>query len=336
MNALQLSKRQARLGTALLALMLWSPRALHAVIFASTDDPTHNTNDPTGALAASGWQYLGVWYGFVGTCVSPRHFVTAKHAGGTVGGAFQFQGISYPTIGVTNNGTDLNVWEISGSLPVYAPLYEGESPVGQSVVIFGRGTRRGADVVVNGQVKGWLWGAADGRLRWGENVVAGKFGSLLKFDFDRAAGPNEAQLSSGDSGGGIFVNDQGTWKLAAINYAIEGPWKLSSTGAVFNAAIVDKGGLFRGTTQHAETEADQPAAFYATPIAPNYGWLAGVLALPKPEPPAGLQLLVSDSRGPAVGPGGVENPVSLFGNEKGPAIRRPLGFELKTAVRTGP
>jgi len=299
MNAPRLSRRQALLGTALLALMFFTPRAVHGVIFAFTDDPAHNAAEPTGTLAGSGWQFQGVWNGFPGVPVSPRHFVTAKHLGGGVGQVFHFQGVGYPTTGVTNNGTDLSVWEVAGTFPVYAPLYSGTNPTGQPVVIFGRGTRRGAEVRVNDQVKGWQWGVADGVLRWGENVVAGKYGSLLKFNFDRDAGPNEAHLSSGDSGGGIFVNDQGVWKLAAVGYAVEGPWKLTGTGAVFHAALVDKGGLYRGTTLHPDAEADNPSAFYATPIAANHGWLAGVLGLPQPRPetPAGFRLVVAESAG---------------------------------------
>jgi len=138
--------------------------------------------------------------------------------------------------------------------------------------------------------------------------VAGKFGNLLKFNFDRDAGPNEVHLSSGDSGGGIFVNDGGTWKLAAINYAVEGPWKLTSTGATFNAALLDKGGLYRGTTLNPDNETDSPSAFYATPIAPNHGWLASVLNLPQapPESPAGFRLVVSEEPGNDDGEVGVD------------------------------
>lgn len=296
MNQSLIFKRQALLGTALLALTFWGPGTARAVIFATTDDPAQNTTEPTGELAGSGWQYQGRWLGFLGTVVSPRHFITAKHVGGSVGGGFVFQGETYTTVGVVNNGSDLNVWEVAGTFPHYAPLAQTASPTGQPVVIFGRGTRRGAEVIVNDQLKGWTWGAADGVLRWGENVVAGKQGSLLKFNFDRAGGPNEVHLSSGDSGGGIFVNDAGTWKLAAIAYAVEGPWKYTSTGVTFNAALVDKGGLYRSSTLNPDNEADSPSAFYATPVAPHLDWLLSVLDLPQPPaPPApkGVQLVVS-------------------------------------------
>ncbi len=290
-----LLKRQALPGTALLALMFFTPHVLRAVIFAATDDPAYNTVEPAGALTGSGWQYQGVWNGFPGTPVSPRHFITARHIGGAIGNRFLFRGVEHVTTGVTNNGTDLNVWQVSPEFSSHALLYEGESPAGQAVVIFGRGTRRGDAIVVNGQLKGWGWGAADGVLRWGENVVAGRMGNLLRFTFDRAAGSNEVHLSSGDSGGGVFVNDRGVWKLAAINYAVEGPWKYATNGVPFQAALLDKGGLYRGSTIQPDTEADSPSSFYATPIAPSVEWLSSVINLPRPKPvaPAGTHLLLS-------------------------------------------
>jgi hypothetical protein len=59
MNTSWFSKRQALLGTALLALMFFTPRDVRAVIFSSTDDPEFNTTEPKGDLAGSGWQYQG-------------------------------------------------------------------------------------------------------------------------------------------------------------------------------------------------------------------------------------------------------------------------------------
>lgn len=325
MNAQLILRRQALLGTAFLALMFFGPTAARAVVFASTGDPEFNTTTPTGELADSGWQFQGEWYSFTGTPVSPHHFITAKHVGGTVGANFKFQGIDYVTVGVTNNGTDLNVWEISGTFPTYAPLFQGSNTNDQPVVIFGRGTQRGDEVVVNDQVKGWLWGASDGRLRWGENVVAGKYGALLKFLFDRDAGPNEAHLTTGDSGGAIFVNDNGVWKLAAINYAIEGPWRYTSSGATFNAALVDKGGLYRGNTLYPDNDLDNPAAFYATPIASNIDWLRSVLKL-APAAPKAFRIMVTDSAAAA--------PNILIQDFRSPRIE---SFRLKQAItKTGP
>jgi len=266
------------------ALLFSCSTRLHAVIFASTGDPTFNTTAPTGALAGSGWQYQGQWGSFLGTPVSPNHFVTAKHVGGSIGDTFTYNGMSYTTTAVHNNGTDLNVWEVSGTFSTYAPLYNSGNEAGKSAVIFGRGTQRGSEIIANDQLKGWTWGVGDGKTRWGENTIEGGYGSLVKISFDLDGGPNEVHLSSGDSGGGIFVQENGIWKLAAINYAVEGPWKYEANGTTFNGAVFDRGGLYRGNTLYSDQLADNPSSFYATPISSNYEWLMGVALVPVPEP----------------------------------------------------
>jgi len=47
---------------------------------------------------------------------------------------------------------------------------------------------------------------------------------LLKLTFSRNGLTNEGALSGGDSGGGVFINDSGKWKLAGINYLVDGPF----------------------------------------------------------------------------------------------------------------
>ncbi len=267
-----------------LALLFSCSTRLHAVIFASTGDSTFNTTAPTGPLANSGWQYQGQWGSFLGTPVSPNHFVTAKHIGGSIGDAFTYNGISYTTTAVHNNGTDLNVWEVSGTFSTYAPLYHSGNEAGKSAVIFGRGTQRGSEIIANNELKGWTWGVGDSQMRWGENTIEGGYGSLVKISFDLDGGPNEVHLSSGDSGGAIFVQEGGIWKLAAINYAVDGPWKYEIDGSTFNGAVFDRGGLYRGNTLYPDQPADNPSSFYATPISSNYEWLMGVALVPVPEP----------------------------------------------------
>jgi len=107
-------------------------------------------------------------------------------------------------------GTDLRIWQVDRDLPQYAPIYRGNDEVGQSLVVIGRGTQRGSAVMVNGQPQGWYWGAADGVQRWGENTVASAgtipgYWQMISATFDANAGVDEAHLSSGDSGGGVFI-----------------------------------------------------------------------------------------------------------------------------------
>jgi hypothetical protein len=260
------------------------PREAGAVIFYSTSDPTHNTTAPTGDLANSGWQWTGFWGGFNGTTISPNQFITATHVGGSVGQSFTFNGVSYRTTGVVNNG-DLAVWTVEGTFSTYAPIMETTPVSGASAVIIGRGTQRGSEVVVNGELKGWTWGAGDGVQRWGENTVFSA-GSLISFKFDATGGENEAHFSSGDSGGGTFILDGGVWKLAGINYAVEGPFSTTLGGSAFNAAIFDKGGLYRASTFNTESANDKPSSLYSTSLAANYSWISSVVAVQVPEPSA--------------------------------------------------
>src|SRR4029079_7068945 len=114
--------------------------------------------------------------------------------------------------------------------------------------------QRGNEVRLNGVLKGWTWGKADGHLRWGENVVAGisdrdgkpatgatKF-QLLRADFDAAGGPNEAHLSGGDSGGSVFIRDGDVWKLAGVNDAANQDYSYAAEDQSFDATLFDEGG----------------------------------------------------------------------------------------------
>src|SRR5213592_3616881 len=189
-----------------------------AIIFYSTGDTNYNTTAPSGTLTDSGWQYEGTWGGYLGTAIAQKYFITAHHVGGSVGQTFDFRGLRYTTVGVTNDpASDLSLWRICGTFPEYAQIYTNTNEVGQSFVVIGRGTQRGAPVTTTdalGTVKtnGWQWQLElyDGVVRWGENVVTGivdgdslfgsGLGELLQATFDANGGSNECHLSFGDSG----------------------------------------------------------------------------------------------------------------------------------------
>jgi hypothetical protein len=283
------------LGTAVAAL------SSQAIIFYSTGDPGYNTAAPTGTLADSGWQYEGLWGGFLGTAIAPRYFIAAKHVGGAVGDKFTLNGADYTTTAVFDDpNSDLKIWRVCGTLPVFAPLYTNNNESGRSLVVVGRGTQRAEPVVtattnVLGQVSfktnGWHWGNYDGVVRWGENVVAGAIdgnalfgaglGSLLQARFNSGAGSNECHLSFGDSSGGVFIRDGSTWKLAGINYAVDGPYNTTDSGPGFSAAIFDEGGLYKqdgdAWVVTPDLPVDQSGSFYATRISSNLAWINSVL-----------------------------------------------------------
>jgi hypothetical protein len=282
-------KRYQLLGLVLSAgLVVTAPSK--AVILYGTDDPSINTTAPVGELAGSGWQYQGYFAGFLGTVIASNYFVTANHISGSVGDVFYFNGNSYTTTAVfRDTASDLAVWQVAGTFPFRAPLYS--SPVGSEVnlrlVVFGRGTQRGNPVLVgiDSHLGGWGWGMYDYVLRWGTNVVGSilsdpTYGKVLRAPFDANAGPNEAHLSSGDSGGGVFVLNTSTnrWEFAGVNLSVDGPFSISPDGSnPFNAAMFDTSGLFVQSGQGNWITAPNPSAFYATEIADRRGFIESVV-----------------------------------------------------------
>jgi hypothetical protein len=122
-------------------------------------------------------------------------------------------------------------------------------------------------------------------------------GQLLKFTFNRqgttGALYNESTLSTGDSGGGLFINDNGKWKLAGINYLVDGPFSLTGgSGTGFNASIYDKGGLYVGGDgawkYNNDTSADLPGNWYATRVSSRQSWIKSIIGSASSATPSSL------------------------------------------------
>jgi len=248
-----------------------------AIILFRTDDPTANTTEPTGVLAGSGWQYEGRFGDYLGTAIAPHFFITAKHLG-RVSSKFVYHGANYTiTQGFPDPRSDLQLFEVEETLPSYAPLYEKSDEVGQHLVVIGRGSRRGPERIINGQLQGWNYGASDLVQRWGENQVASIIRDRLYVLFDKAALPNEAHLSSGDSGGAIFLNDAGTWKLAGINFDVDHFASGPDGGGRYDAAVFDERGSYRANGQLVSGEVPVPSGFYAARISSRLGWIKSII-----------------------------------------------------------
>jgi hypothetical protein len=300
-------------GLILLSALLALPA--EGVVFSDTADPSHNTTTPGDN---SGWQYEGSVAGYLGVPIAPHFYITAKHiAGGYVGQDFDFHGDTYKTIGyyetvisndvlvtrhyTTNTpgdytetpttgaaATDLRIWEVSHAkpFPTYAPLSGGGADIGATATIFGGGAQRGNAVSVGTELKGWLWGATDYRQRWGRNVVTGtvdggnRYGELLYCDFDKPGIADECHLSVGDSGGGLFVLENGLWRLAGINFSVDGPFRTDSAGSPFNAALFDAGGLEYVDGEKWVSLPEQgeklPSSFYCSRISASLPWILSV------------------------------------------------------------
>src|ERR1051325_5035956 len=122
-----------------------------AIILYGSGDPETNTTPPPATLAANGWDLQGQWSIFQGTPIGPHHFVTAAHINGGVGQIFTFHGVDFTTISTSiDSASDLQIFEVAGTFPTWAELYDGPTETGADLVVFGRGAIRGAEVRVNG------------------------------------------------------------------------------------------------------------------------------------------------------------------------------------------
>ena len=270
--------------TVLLAASFIASSPVPAVILMDTGDPSVNITAPGGTLTNSGWQYEGIWGGFLGTPIAPHFFISAAHIG-QAGGNFVFQSSTYTIVrSFALANSDLLLWRVNETFPSYAPLYTKHDEIGKHLVVIGRGTRRGDPVFLESSLRGWSWGASDGVQRWGENDVADLVPynghDLVYATFDQGAQPNESHLSVGDSGGAIFLNDGGVWKLAGISYAVDDLYTAPDTSTGFDAAIFDARGYYtydgNKFTQISGT-APVPTGFYASRISSETAWIYSVI-----------------------------------------------------------
>jgi PKD repeat protein len=272
-------------------------RPSSAILFKSTADPTYNTSAPTGALANSGWQYEGSWGSYLGTAIAPNFFLAAHHIGGATGEVFVLNGFTYHTTAFfDDSSSDLRLWQVAETFPSYASLYTNTDEVGKHCLVFGRGTQRGPAVIVSGVTNGWQWGAGDGVERWGENDVAtnvnggATLGDFLYPTFDRGAGSNECDLSVGDSSGAMFIQTGSVWQLAGIHYAVDGPFSNAVDDTEFDAALLDRGGLYQANGTNwvfiPNIAQDQPSGFYSTRVSSHVAWINSVISSNSPVAPA--------------------------------------------------
>lgn len=285
---------------AAVALACCGSTARAVIIYGS---PGRDTSTPTDPALAARWSQVGNWGGYLGTPIASNLFLTAKHVGGTVGDSLTFlDSTSYQTVAHFDDpGSDLTLWQISGSFDParIVPLYTDSTVAANAaMVIFGRGTARGGTVIGDAfgggtEPKGWLWGSGDGARSWGTNTLDGTLnipgaGLQLAYSFSSDQGGMEGTLSDGDSGGPVFIQQGGIWSLAAINYAVQGPFNTTTSGYGFFAAIYDVGGLYEtngagGWTYDAPQSTAQPSYAFSTSTTARLAWIDGtVTAVPEP------------------------------------------------------
>ncbi len=290
----------------LAAAWLWvGTLSCEAIIFYATDDPSHNTSAPTGSFENSGWQYEVQYGSFLGTIIGAQYVITAQHIG-TQGGTLVHSGIFHGGSDVVYNidaafnggagywdvaGTDLRILKVQELFPYYAPIFTGTLQPGLTLVTHGRGGPRGSEVLDGGDLRGWEHGTYDGTPRWGSNTVdsiyASALGNLIKASFSADGTTEEASLSVGDSGGGVFVNDNGTWKLAGVNYSVDGLFdtnNIAGDGSEFDAALFERSGLYQGSDAFGWTAAPAgPSSMYASSVTSNAATIMTIALVPEPH-----------------------------------------------------
>lgn len=265
---------------------------------------TGNTSAPTDPALATRWDQVGNFSSYMGTPISGQFFLTAKHLGNLTGQSITFPDTtSYVTTAAFfDPGSDLAIYQISGTFPgdKIVPMYSGSFASNQAMYIFGRGApRTTTDVIGNAfpsgtEAKGWTWAAGTTARSWGTNnfgslADGGAAGTQISYDFDSTPA-DEGVLSIGDSGGPVFMQEGGVWKLAGINYAVESAFNTTNSGTGFNAAIFDKGGLYQSTSGSTSgpwsyvnpTVQNKPAVSYSSSVPANSAWIATIV----PEPAA--------------------------------------------------
>lgn len=287
-----------------MCIVPWIPRPAAAVIILGSS--AGNTSPPSGSLGVR-WSQVGNFDMFLGTPIAPGFFLTAKHLGNLTGSAITFpDNTSYTTTAwFEDPASDLAIYQISGTFPEdkIVPLYSGTTfSANAPLTIFGRGVPR-TDTAIMGDAfgggsaaKGWSWGTGMGTRSWGTNTLssltaAGAAGMQLRYTFSPTGPADEGTLSFGDSGGPVFVEQAGEWRLAGINYAVDNPFNTSATGTGFDAAIYDTGGLYASLSGDiagpwsyvSPTLFSQPASSFSTAVPASSDWIAGVIAVPEPE-----------------------------------------------------
>lgn len=263
---------------ALPLLLVWPVRAVE---FLDTGDPDHNVSTPGDN---SGWQYVGTFNTVsdtrtLGVPIAPLYFISAAHIAGAVGDHLAFHGeIHLVTEAHNIAGTDLRVFKVDESKPFksWAPLVSSAPGNGSLITTIGRGTDRGAEVIVGSMLKGWKNGSVNNRQRWGRNLITNHlddptYGRLFYCDFNNPGIADECHLTTGDSGGGTFVLEGGLWKLAGVNLGVDGRFRRNNSEVPYPAALFDAGGLEIETSPGqfvaiAEDDEDIPSSFYCSDV----------------------------------------------------------------------
>lgn len=224
---------------------------VNALIFYTSLDPNYNTAPPVQYVDL--WNLQGDFGNFIGTPISPYHFITVQHV--ETQNIITINRDEYQTLSYYDDwASNLRIYKIKGKFIKYTTLYEKNDEIGKSIVVFGRGVGKGEEVRLSNELRGWKWDNVGGIMRWGENtvddVVISYAGDVLKTMFNPQKNLlNLCSLTVGDSGGGMFIKDGNEWKLAGVNYGVDSGYGFNNMGdrdgEYFRASIFNEKDLFK-------------------------------------------------------------------------------------------
>jgi hypothetical protein len=267
-------------AAAVLAAAVLPARAI--VVYSEVGGTPTATQNTTAAPNGVG-TFVGSYNNAGAVLVAPDVILTTLHVADPTNTAqFVLNGHGYSTDFSEQIGNSqlvlMHLTSSTGSSGV--PLYTSNPHTAQSALLVGYGGAAGAAYNGNSATPhGWDWSFPTTTQNWGATTTAANpfadalGNTYLGFAFQAVNG--SSIYTSGDSGGGLFVDDGGTWKLAGIAYSVDA-YYLNSTDnpndpANVVKALYDVPGaqVFIPDDSNNLVQATGPQLGYASQIAPS-------------------------------------------------------------------
>jgi hypothetical protein len=209
-----------------------------------TDDQAASEATPTDTYSGFNWggihEYNVNGAGKTLTAVDPYWLVSSRHSPLSAGQTFTTDGTTYTIQEVVANpdGADLSLIRVDHALPVWYELYAGSVSTGGAnqteVLLIGTGHAGSVTDINNNPLNPYDSYTYDEtttrQRRWGTNNIdatesaSSAYGThdTLRANFILDDTTYEAGTADHDSGGGWFVDDDGTWRLVGVTWAIGG------------------------------------------------------------------------------------------------------------------